>query len=219
MSERAERLKRPRAGAGFRSARSAAASLGVPYSTYAGHENGSRDYEADDAALYARRYRVTPEWLLFGRVTEVATAAVVRPFGGSPESLVPVYDVRASAGFGAVVDGEEVIAHMAFSPAFLRSMTDAKPRDLAVIEVKGHSMEPTLIDGDHVLIDGTKRNLDYDGLFVLRFGDALHVKRVGRSAKRGHVMVLSDHPGYAPLDMPKEEIDAIGRVLWFGRQV
>jgi phage repressor protein C with HTH and peptisase S24 domain len=214
-----ERLRQAREAAGFASAAEAALRYGWTVTTYRHHENGTRGFKREQAAIYARAYKVTPEWLLFGRVTEVATAAVVRPFGGSPESLVPVYDVRASAGFGAVVDGEEVIAHMAFSPAFLRSMTDAKPRDLAVIEVKGHSMEPTLIDGDHVLIDGTKRNLDYDGLFVLRFGDALHVKRVGRSAKRGNVMVLSDHPGYAPLDMPKEEIDTIGRVLWFGRRV
>lgn len=133
--------------------------------------------------------------------------------------LVAVYDVEASAGHGAVVDGEQVLCNMAFDPAFLRRMTDAKPADLAIIRVKGHSMEPTLLDDDHVLVDRTKNNLSFDGLFVIRFDDVLHIKRVGRSAQRGNVMVISDHPSYRDLDMPKEDLDVIGRVLWVGRKV
>lgn len=138
---------------------------------------------------------------------------------GAETGMVAVYDVEASAGHGAVVDSEQVLCNMAFGAAFLRRMTDAKPSDLAIIRVKGHSMEPTLIDDDHVLVDRTKTNLSYDGLFVLRFDDALHVKRVGRSARRGNVMVISDHPSYRDLDMPKEDLDVIGRVLWVGRKV
>ena len=135
------------------------------------------------------------------------------------EALVPVYDVAASAGHGLYVQGEEVLCNMAFDRSFLRRMTDAKSSDLAIIRVKGHSMEPTLLDDDHVLVDRTKTNLSYDGLFVLRFDDALHIKRVGRSAVRGHVLVISDHPAYRDLDMPKADLDVIGRVLWVGRKV
>lgn len=134
-------------------------------------------------------------------------------------SMVRVYDVAASAGHGILVDAEEVLCSMAFDRKFLRSMTDAKTEELAIIRVKGHSMEPTLMDDDHVLVDRSKRNLSFDGLFVLRFDDALHVKRVGRSATRGNVLVISDHPAYRDLDMPKEDLDVIGRVLWMGRRV
>lgn len=133
--------------------------------------------------------------------------------------FVPVYDVSASAGHGILVESEEVICNMAFDRRFLRRMTDARPNELAIIRVKGHSMEPTLMDDDHVLVDTTKRNLSFDGLFVIRFDDALHVKRVGRSAVRGNVMVISDHPAYKDLDMPKEDLDVVGRVLWIGRKV
>jgi phage repressor protein C with HTH and peptisase S24 domain len=108
---------------------------------------------------------------------------------------------------------------MAFDRSFLRRMTDAKPSELAIIRVKGHSMEPTLMDDDHVLVDRSKTSLSYDGLFVLRFDDVLHVKRIGRSAIRGQVVVISDHPAYRDLDMPKVDLDVIGRVLWVGRKV
>lgn len=135
------------------------------------------------------------------------------------QTFVPVYDVAASAGHGVLVESEEVICNMAFDRRFLRRMTNALPNELAIIRVKGHSMEPTLLDDDHVLVDRTKRNLSYDGLFVIRFDDALHVKRIGRSATKGNVLVISDHPAYRDLDMPKEDLDVIGRVLWVGRKV
>lgn len=60
-----ERLKIARIHAGFSTAQAAAESLGMKYPTYAAHENGSRSvpraYEK-----YARRYRVSLDWLLRG---------------------------------------------------------------------------------------------------------------------------------------------------------
>lgn len=136
-----------------------------------------------------------------------------------PGGLVPVYDVQASAGFGAAVHGEEHIYNLAFDPSFLRQMTNAKPRELAIIQVQGDSMEPTLLNGDQVLVDRSKNNLDFDGLFVIRYGEALHIKRVGRAPKRGHVLIRSDNERYTPLEVPYGEIDVVGRVLWYGRKV
>lgn len=134
-------------------------------------------------------------------------------------ALIPVYDVGASAGNGAVVDAEPHIHNLAFDPKFLRQMTEAPARDLCIIRVQGHSMEPTLLDDDQVLVDRSKTNLSFDGLFVLRFDDALHVKRIGRSTRPGHVLVISDHPSYPTLDMPKRDLVPVGRVLWYGRRV
>lgn len=59
-----ERLRAAREHAGFETAVSAAEALGVPYPTYAGHENGSSGFRSDKAALYARRFKVRFEWLL-----------------------------------------------------------------------------------------------------------------------------------------------------------
>ena len=210
-----QRLKAAREAAGFKTGSEAANRFGWRVPTYLGHENGARGFSAETAATYARAFRVSPEWILFGRDGGEAEPALPP----ADETLVPVYDVAASAGNGTHVEGEEVICNMAFDRSFLKRMTDAQARDLAIIRVKGHSMEPTLLDDDHVLVDRTKANLSFDGLFVLRFDDALHVKRIGRSAKRGHVMVISDHPAYPDLDMPKEDLDVIGRVLWVGRKV
>lgn len=144
------------------------------------------------------------------------------PIGGpapAGRELIPVYDVSASAGFGSAVIGEDHIHNLAFDRQFLGQMTDARAQDLCIIRVQGHSMEPTLMDDDQVLVDRSKSSLSFDGLFVLRFDEALHVKRIGRSAKLGHVLVISDHPSYPTLDMEKEALQPVGRVLWCGRRV
>lgn len=149
--------------------------------------------------------------------------APVRIEHGEPapegRELVKVFDVSVSAGFGALAESEDHVYNMAFDRMFLSAITTALPSELCLLKVQGHSMEPTLLDDDQVLVDRSKTNLSYDGLFVLRFDDALHVKRIGRSTKAGHVMVISDHPSYPSLDIAKADLTVIGRVLWYGRKV
>lgn len=43
--------------------------MGVSVATYIQHENGTRGFPADRAQRYARFFRTTPEWLLYGRET------------------------------------------------------------------------------------------------------------------------------------------------------
>lgn len=173
-------------------------------------------------ALNDPSHKFRPSTTTLGKVS-IATGIPLHEDGEfthpRPDRFVPVYDVAASAGHGAHVDSEEVICNMAFEESYLGAMTEAASDDLAIIGVKGHSIEPTLLDDDRVLVDMTKKNLSWDGLFVIRFDDALHVKRIGRSAIKGNVMVISDHPSYRDLDMPKTDLDVVGRVLWVGRKV
>ena len=69
-STRGQRLRTARK-ARFKSARAAALALRIPISTYGAHERaempGGRDYGPEEAKTYARRFGVTPEWLLTGR--------------------------------------------------------------------------------------------------------------------------------------------------------
>ncbi len=61
-----DRLRLARKQAGFRTAKDAAESLGVSYPTYSQHENGTRGI-LREAELYARRYKVSLDWLLRGK--------------------------------------------------------------------------------------------------------------------------------------------------------
>ncbi|MGV2975652.1 helix-turn-helix domain-containing protein [Roseibium alexandrii] len=64
--EKHERLRAARQKAGYRSAAAAADALGMSHSTYQAHENSNRNFDAEDAARYARRFKVTTDWLLYG---------------------------------------------------------------------------------------------------------------------------------------------------------
>jgi phage repressor protein C with HTH and peptisase S24 domain len=137
----------------------------------------------------------------------------------SGASLVPVFDVAASAGNGHTVDREPVAYSLAFPPSYLKRLTSSSPSNLAIITVKGDSMEPTLLDDDIVLIDLSKRSLSFDGLFVLQYDDALHVKRVGRSPKPGHITIISDNRLFPAYEAAASDVTPIGKVLWYGRKV
>lgn len=134
-------------------------------------------------------------------------------------ALVPVYDVQASAGHGAFVEYEAQAYGLAFPPDYLGKLTRSSPKNLAIISVKGESMEPTLLDDDIVLLDMSKLSLGFDGLFVLSFDETLHVKRVGRSARPGHITIISDHPKYPAIERAISDTKVVGKVLWYGRKV
>lgn len=220
MSDKPERLKEARINAGFETAADAAAYLGLATPTYTSHENGSRGITAKKAELYARAFKVSPEWLLYGS-GKSPHKDVVAAQEAEPVTMVPVYDVQASAGDGAFAVHEEPVSSLVFPARYLRLFTRANPRDLAIISVKGDSMLPTLADDDVVMLDRSKRDLSYDGLFVIRDnGDALLVKRIGRARTPGHVTVISDNRGlYDPVEKKLDDIEVIGRVIWAGGKV
>lgn len=75
MEQQAKRLREARELAGFTSARGAALAHGWGVSTYTAHENGQNGYSAETAATYAKAFKTSAEWLMFG--TEPPLAADV----------------------------------------------------------------------------------------------------------------------------------------------
>jgi transcriptional regulator with XRE-family HTH domain len=64
-----QRLRQARERAGYSAATVASEALGVAYGTYSSHENGLRGIKGQDLARYALFFKVTPDWLQFGRGT------------------------------------------------------------------------------------------------------------------------------------------------------
>lgn len=139
---------------------------------------------------------------------------------GDEFAVIPVYDVDASAGPGAIVGRETASRSILFRLDWLRSVTGADLNRLAVLGVDGDSMEPTLRPGDTVLVDtGVQRPRD-DGIYVVRFDGTLLVKRLRIDPARRLVTILSDNPAYPPIDaVAPNEITIAGRVIWIGRRV
>lgn len=133
----------------------------------------------------------------------------------SPGTFVtaPRFEVLAAAGGGATVDGEVVKGHLAFTKKWLRDhglMADK----LAVIEVQGDSMEPTLHGGDIVLLDLREPKLRDGEIYTLRRTDELLVKRLRK--QRDSWLIVSDNILY-PVEPLDENVSVIGQVVWLGR--
>lgn len=84
-----ERLVEARKQAGFESAVVAAEAVGVPYGTYAGHENGSSGFRADKGEIYAKKFKVRFEWLMRGTGPMVDLATKYREILTTFDSLPP----------------------------------------------------------------------------------------------------------------------------------
>jgi phage repressor protein C with HTH and peptisase S24 domain len=134
---------------------------------------------------------------------------------------IPILEVEASAGHGALAELEAKSAQFGFDEGWLRKLTASNASKLSIIKVTGDSMEPTLNDGDEVMVDladGQARLRD--GIYVLRMDDALNVKRVAIEPKGRQISVVSDNPAYPSWNgLERRAINIVGRVLWFGRKL
>jgi len=147
--------------------------------------------------------------------------------GGPPAAMrdglieIPVLNVDASAGFGAIAESETAHTRFGFDERWLARLTRAKSASLSIIHVLGDSMEPTLSDGDEVLVDASDQGSRLrDGIYVLRADDALVVKRVTLKPGGRKITISSDNSAYPSWDdVDRSEIQVVGRVIWFGRAV
>ena len=176
-------------------------------------------------AAYIQQFikRGTPKKLTLARYFGVDE----RELGGrSPERdtnnrmvAIPILDVSASAGPGAVPVSETSTAAMEFDSRWLKRLTSSSPEKLSIIRVRGDSMSPTICDGDEVLVDtGDGADRLRDGIYVLRIEDTLVAKRVAIRPTDRAISILSDNVAYPPYDnLDRSALHVIGRVRWFGR--
>ncbi|WP_235819016.1 XRE family transcriptional regulator [Brucella pseudogrignonensis] len=149
--------------------------------------------------------------------------AFIQPFSDQEApgfTLVPRLDVEASAGPGALAHNEQAIDYLAFQESWLRARK-INPSYARVLTAKGDSMEPTIRNGDVLLVDTSINHILDNTIYVIVYGDILLVKRV-HSRLNGTVQLISDNPLYPPEEVTAGEIEQLhvaGRVMWFGRSI
>ena len=154
----------------------------------------------------------------FFGVSEVELGAdpeLARPRESDDFLAVPRLALDASAGPGAVSAEEISFDSFRFSRRWLREM-GLEGADLSAIRVEGDSMEPVLRSGDEIFVDRNKRA--GEGIHVVRIGDALHVKQVQVSAA-DRIKLISANDAYAPVELARDEVEVIGRVVWKGGRI
>lgn len=132
--------------------------------------------------------------------------------------LVPLVQAQLNAGGGFEVLGEEVVSHYAFKKSWLRHNT-SELDNAVLMMVGGDSMEPTIADGDCVLVDEGRKKIKPGGIFALGVDDTIIIKRLDLLAG-DRVRVISDNKvDYREYEADLNDVRVIGQVVWIGRQL
>lgn len=139
----------------------------------------------------------------------------------SEYTLVPRFDVSASAGHGIATLAEDVIERLAFRTEWLRDM-GLSPQFLALVTCRGDSQDPIIKDGALMLVDTRPDQHIRSGCFyiIVLDGDVL-VKLVNRRID-GTVELISHNPAYPKEVIDGQQLDRLtipGQVVWYGQKL
>lgn len=192
----ADRLKHARIAAGYTSASDAAEALGVALATYTQHENGRRGIPRDRAPLYARRFKVAEEWLLYGKGAENILS------GAEPVTQVPLMGKVPGGNWREAVRDQQGWIHIAQSEA----------RDgMYALRVEGDSMNRIVEDGAIIVIDPRDKAVFHRRLFVVRDPDGeVTFKRYMDGP--GRLEPCSRNADHQPIPITERGYEIIGRV-------
>lgn len=192
-----ERLKKARIAAGFDSTVEAARALGISQSTYAQHENGLRGIPKDKAPLYARRFKVTEEWLLYGKGKNAI------PEGAEPTVPIPLLgDVPAGPWREAVRKSHH----------FIPAPQSGMPPSAYALKVRGDSMDRVAKDGATIIIDPTDFDLFERRLFVVRNSDGEVTFKQYRE-RPARLVPCSTNDQHKEMPITDKGYEIVGRVI------
>lgn len=141
--------------------------------------------------------------------------------GNDGFALIPRLEVEASAGGGALAAEEDVGGLIAFRAEWLRRV-GVNPRSARALKARGDSMEPTIRDGDILLVDSSIDRIIDEGIYVVVVAGLALVKRLA-VRRDGTIVLKSDNAArYTEEMIPREEateLSVAGRVMWFGRSI
>lgn len=194
VMESHERLKMARERAGFETAADAARRFGWSESTYRAAENGARPPSKRKVVDYARAFRVSPEWILFGT-------------GGPEKKSVPLIGYIGSGAEVFIMDeGIDSFDDVTPPPGI-------SPNAVAII-VRGDSMWPRYSEGDVIIYDENTSPEHANGrecVVALQDGRR-YVKNIRKNSDGSHDLESWNAP-----PIRNVEIEWVAEIVWVKR--
>jgi phage repressor protein C with HTH and peptisase S24 domain len=166
-----------------------------------------------------------PEWFRYVRqafdAAETETAEDPHLTIGKTDAGVMIRLLPTYAGLGSGGTGEGDEGRISFSRDLVENELRIPAERLLAMVAEGNSMEPDFKGGDQILVDTRRTSLAQPGAFCLWDGDGHVVKFLQRvqGSDPPRVRVISANDVYEPEERLLDEINLIGRVVWFGRRV
>lgn len=182
-----------------------AQAIGVHVNTIGKFERGSTSPDAKLLLDMGACMQVNPAWLLVGDAT--AQPSVDR--GGGVELV----------SLNALDDQDGCKPHMPFGlPRPWIASRRLNAAKLVTVVVHSDSMEPTVRQGDILVLDQSETKMAGDGLHVIKRDGEKFCKRLQRQFDGG-LTIMSDNPRYESQQLSAEvaaTLSIVGRVIWVG---
>ncbi len=160
----------------------------------------------------AKAAGVSVEWLATGRGASGRIKADAAA-GESPELSAPPHHALRAADARTPAPSPQIVDYVRFRNDWLQRALGADPRTIAVVEAVGDAMAPTIDEGDLALVDLRENQFRYDGVYVVRAGADLAIKRIQRKPD-GTLLMRGDNPAYEPATVRPDQLSLLGRVVW-----
>lgn len=217
--------------------------IGVHSNTVGKIERGKAVPDASLILKIAKATDVSAAWLLLGSPlpqgrfepgnTDSSESQVMRVSAAEsvPLSLqavevgdyiyVPHFDIAASAGPGVFNDLELVKAMRPFERSYIRHALGISHNELALVGVRGRSMEPLLHPSDVAMLDRRDCAATTEGVHMVRLDGALLIKSLQRLPGRTLRVSSRNQTEFPPFDITADDdgdrdFQILGRLRWAG---
>lgn len=171
--------------------------IGLTQGAYSNWERGETKIDGVQLSRLAELFEVSVDYLL-GKTDIPGNKYIRIPVLGRVAAGIPIDAIEE------IIDWEDISAEAAGDGEYFG------------LQIKGHSMEPKISDGDVVIV---RRQPDVDSgdiAVVLVNGDDATVKRIKKSPQG--VTLIPSNPAYEPMYYSNEEIESLpvqilGRVV------
>lgn len=171
---------------------------------------GERDLSFDEGRRLIAHYKIDD----LGTTDPIADFAAEYGI-----SFIEEVDLSLGLGGGTFEAHVESKGVVPFKADWLHGLNAGPNEHLRVVRGEGDSMQPTILDGDLVLIDTSQRRISsQDRIWAVFWGELGMIKRV-RSAPHGRIHLLSDNPAVSMIEAVEDELSILGRVIWIGRRM
>lgn len=163
----------------------------------------------------AKAVNKTPEWLR-GERQAMKQKAIATSKSPAPDGFValPRFDASFSMGPGSLVaDQPEPLGFWLIESQWLNGLTRALPDMLAIVKGGGDSMIPTILPDDWLVLDRTQTRLTREGIYAIRVGEDVWIKRLSLNLKDKTVRVISDNPTTPVQTVDESDLTVIGRII------
>lgn len=171
----------------------------------------------EKACRMANVANVSLDWLASGcRARSQLSQKILSSSDKDVQEYIPLYEPSFLNRKRPWRHSSNILTHLAFSAHSLHEQ-GLNPNQLLAIPVMGDSMAGVLKDGDIVMIDLERNQLDAEAIYVVLLNGQLYAKRLQRLFD-GSVRIINENKSYSDVVVEKahlSNIEIIGRVIWF----